>query len=1595
MKLKNIINLFFLSFLLLSSKSYSQIDLGILKPYAVYSTGNLTDNNSKHMNGFVATSGSYSGANAVDDTIGNSSTLSELNDQLSIIKNDITNSSNQVELDPIYDNMVISSGNYGSSDFLLANGYSIILHGTENDQIVITINGNLTIESNSQFILDGIKAENVIWNVNGNVYLNLNSTFFGIILSSGSVEIEENVNGILSVLCLDIISIENSSALVAQMEMRRPTNLIRNSVFNINPSLGVCPPNALGLINNSLNSSWAKDWRDPVVGGSPDFYHMCVQPIGSTLNNGIPINFNGNQNGINNRVSYAGIITYLGTSGYTEYIQNKLYSKLENGKTYLLEIKVSLADKSTRTTSDIGAYFSSSAISQNSSTNGYYLTNTPQIKNYCALVDFNTWYTIQEYYTATGDEEYITIGRFNDGNMLAPKTVTSANPHSNPVAVFYIGEVNLTEVIGTPPTLNPATHITANAGPDKTKCNLTEPISIGSPLSTTCLPDATFSWSPSTGLSATNIPQPLASPNVTTIYTLTVTQGTYVSIDKVEVAVTPEIVLGTEINSEIQYIPSGISTQINTRYNVSGGVNTYTYNWFPNQVSPISAISNVNILNPNILISTPGSYSYALEVFSGLCYTAYSRTFIVLGPPSAPNFYLSSGPCANGTSNNLHVSSPKDPLYYTYTWDFGNGLTATGPNIQKNFEGGLYTVVLTVTDIWGRSASKTEVIDIAPSFANYNTNCCSENISLYPNGRDIDVTIESNTVYSGYSTAFKKTIRVKKPYTLTVSNSILEFGVNGKIIVEPGATLIINNSTLRGLASCGTMWEGIEVWGQDDKIQSTEYQGKLLISGTSQINDAHKAIFVGKRNNCYDFVIPTCPPNNPEFESAKGGGIINVQGATFNRNAIDIQFAPYSPNTLQSINPMIIKGNTFAGGTLLDPRYNSTNSIVTLFPNANNLYYAPANNVGKTSRHIKLYSVKNNLDFQDNIFDNAEYGIDAVDAQFNVTKYSASTGNIFKNMDYGIYISNSVASSNYPHAIIENNFNKLGVAIHLETGRYDVIKKNKFGTDIIPTSSQSDNPLGIYFNNTAAFNITDNNFYRMGTAIQVNASGATGGWIDSDPQGNIFTRCTYGVLTTDNNSNLQIRCGKFNNSNALPGEYIERNWSITGSLADQGSDGDYKTPAGNEFLTPNAKHIYSSNASFTYNRHKRGIAIGDESVIPEIASGSTGLTINDTKDVKTIYSCTTEDPCNPCDKPIEDNTLQKQQLESDYEVMLLELDNNNTSLLLTEINNFNLNSEQLKNLLITNSPLSDIVIAALLENYNRLTQAHFVQVMDYNLPMSDELWPTMQYLLPSFTSSNAEIITEKQLNNNLNLTLTSLERDYVEVLNKRQQLIAQAVKLEVDTNEAKAMSRLLAEENENKQMAVGTYLIKGNTIAAQNYIAGINTNDVDDADWVELQNISISLKQLGNNWFGIDSMQQSTIRRIALSEGRAASNAQAVLHLVFNEVFPRVTGNSISTSSRSTLKKLNTKEKNVENKLLGVYPNPSSQVLNIPYRLNEGNGVIEIRSIFGNIIESNIADKGYNLKVIDLASYSNGIYLISLKDAFGNTISTQKLSVQH
>lgn len=100
--------------------------------------------------------------------------------------------------------------------------------------------------------------------------------------------------------------------------------------------------------------------------------------------------------------------------------------------------------------------------------------------------------------------------------------------------------------------------------------------------------NVSYSWSPSGGLSATNIANPVASPSVTTIYTVTATIGNCSVSNTVAVIVnpTPFIDAGLDVS-----IAPGANIQLNAV--ATGGLTPYTIQW-----TPSAGLSNAQVLNP-------------------------------------------------------------------------------------------------------------------------------------------------------------------------------------------------------------------------------------------------------------------------------------------------------------------------------------------------------------------------------------------------------------------------------------------------------------------------------------------------------------------------------------------------------------------------------------------------------------------------------------------------------------------------------------------------------------------------------------------------------------------------------------------------------------------------------------------------------------------------------------------------------------------------------------------------------------------------------------------------------------------------------------
>jgi hypothetical protein len=195
----------------------------------------------------------------------------------------------------------------------------------------------------------------------------------------------------------------------------------------------------------------------------------------------------------------------------------------------------------------------------------------------------------------------------------------------------------------------------------------------------------TYAWSPATGLSATNIANPVATPVSTTTYTLTVSNGSCTASDTVTIAVLPA---PTANAGSPVTICSGTSTTLNA----SGGI---TYSW-----SPSTGLSAVNIASP---VATPAATTtYTVTVGNGGTCTGTATVTVTVTPSPVANAG-SDVSIACGASTTLNASGGT-----TYSWSPATGLS--NPNVANPVATPPYSITYTVTATTGSCTSTDAVV---------------------------------------------------------------------------------------------------------------------------------------------------------------------------------------------------------------------------------------------------------------------------------------------------------------------------------------------------------------------------------------------------------------------------------------------------------------------------------------------------------------------------------------------------------------------------------------------------------------------------------------------------------------------------------------------------------------------------------------------------------------------------------------------------------------------------------------------------------------------------------------------------------------------
>lgn len=225
-----------------------------------------------------------------------------------------------------------------------------------------------------------------------------------------------------------------------------------------------CPGN--GVIKGPYYpaTQTVSDWINPTR-ATPDYF-ACTGGL-----TGVPDNFLGKIPPHNGN-AYGGIrAVYIYISIRQEYLQVKLLQPLKQDTTYLISCFVwcQLADAGNRNRAldRIQVAFTQSALTENALTILKANATDLQTPSKDFIMPAEGWVKISGHYTASGGEEWLTIGMFNDDGLNHTKKIDPDGSGSNHCAYYTIDDVSV-EVLTCDSTFNSSDTLVCDLNPDLT-----------------------------------------------------------------------------------------------------------------------------------------------------------------------------------------------------------------------------------------------------------------------------------------------------------------------------------------------------------------------------------------------------------------------------------------------------------------------------------------------------------------------------------------------------------------------------------------------------------------------------------------------------------------------------------------------------------------------------------------------------------------------------------------------------------------------------------------------------------------------------------------------------------------------------------------------------------------------------------------------------------------------------------------------------------------------------------------------------------------------------------------------------------------------
>ncbi|HNW98140.1 MAG TPA: gliding motility-associated C-terminal domain-containing protein [Bacteroidales bacterium] len=355
-----------------------------------------------------------------------------------------------------------------------------------------------------------------------------------------------------------------------------------------------------------------------------------------------------------------------------------------------------------------------------------------------------------------------------------------ANPVASPTSTTtYV--VTITDAVGCSATddviVTLSGSINANAGLDVTICpNTTTTLN--------ALGGDTYSWSPAASLSSTTIANPVASPNSTTTYTVTISNTAGCSV------------VDSVIVNVLQPVPANagqdttICTSTSAQLNATGGI---MYNW-----SPATGLSNAAIANPIASPLSPITYTVLVTDNNGCSET--DDIFIDVSSSLNVSIIPTSTNICPGENISLSANGGSN-----YTW--------SADSITPSANGAIITVsplvtstyTVTATSTGGCSGSATVTINVNPSIpvtvTPSDTNICpGSSVQLIATGANSYTWASSSTLSSTNGNIVTASPITTEIYTVT-GTSLSGCTGSASVTVNVGTSLTATTSSTN--ANCG------------------------------------------------------------------------------------------------------------------------------------------------------------------------------------------------------------------------------------------------------------------------------------------------------------------------------------------------------------------------------------------------------------------------------------------------------------------------------------------------------------------------------------------------------------------------------------------------------------------------------------------------------------------------------------------------------------------------------------------------------------------------------------------------------------------------